>query len=415
MQSSPDVCIIGAGPYGLSLASYMNSARISFRIFGKPFWAWRTQMPLNMILKSSGFASNVADPRRELTLKRFCGERGIPYADDHEPIHLEDFCRYGMEFQRRLVPQLEDIEVNALSRCGKGFRLELKNGEEVFAQKVIVATGTSFFEYVPRELDRLGRDLVTHSSAHRDFERFRGKDLAVLGAGASGVNAAAFANRVGANVQLFVREPVRYDQPPSGEKPTWYKDLLRPRGDLGRGWPRALMSWAPWAFHRLPADLRLYINENKLGPAAGWPLRGMVEGRIPLHVGSHLQSVTEYNGRVRLSFRGAHGESREVIADHVIAGTGFRVNLARIPFLDRELTQEINTLKGSPRLNPQFESSIAGLYFTGLAGAASFGPLVRFVAGTRFTSATICNHLKERLSGRRSWSGLRTASAEVTN
>jgi len=49
-------------------------------------------------------------------------------------------------------------------------------------------------------------------------------------------------------------------------------------------------------------------------------------------------------------------------------------------------------VKGYPVLNRGFESSVRGLYFVGAAGAYSFGPLCRFVAGTPYTARTLARH-----------------------
>ena len=54
--------IIGAGPYGLSLAAHLAAAGADFRIFGKPLTSWRDHMPKGMMLKSDGFASNLSAP-----------------------------------------------------------------------------------------------------------------------------------------------------------------------------------------------------------------------------------------------------------------------------------------------------------------------------------------------------------------
>ncbi len=62
MSDVVDVAIIGAGPYGLSLAAHLQAAGVSYRHFGSPMWLWRQAMPQGMYLKSQGFASNLSDP-----------------------------------------------------------------------------------------------------------------------------------------------------------------------------------------------------------------------------------------------------------------------------------------------------------------------------------------------------------------
>jgi FAD-dependent urate hydroxylase len=52
---------------------------------------------------------------------------------------------------------------------------------------------------------------------------------------------------------------------------------------------------------------------------------------------------------------------------------------------------------GSPVLSSNFESSIPGLYFTGLAAAQQFGPYLRFVAGTEYAARKISNACRSRV------------------
>ncbi len=102
-------------------------------------------MPKGMMLKSDGFASNLYDPSNEFTLKQFCAERGITYDDTAIPVGLDTFCEYGVAFQERMVPELEDRYVVGVSRLSEGFSLELDNGEMVNARRVI--TGHRNFSF----------------------------------------------------------------------------------------------------------------------------------------------------------------------------------------------------------------------------------------------------------------------------
>ncbi|HYM22773.1 MAG TPA: hypothetical protein VEU08_06185, partial [Vicinamibacterales bacterium] len=86
------------------------------------------------------------------------------------------------------------------------------------------------------------------------------------------------------------------------------------------------------------------------------------------------------------------GTDRRV--QHVLLGTGYRVDLARYDFLPAELLSHVRQLDGSPELGAGFESSVPGLYFIGAAAARSFGPLLYFVAGTEFASQTLTGHLQ---------------------
>jgi cation diffusion facilitator CzcD-associated flavoprotein CzcO len=123
MTSSSKVAIIGAGPYGLSIAAHLHARGIEFRIFGTTMHSWRTRMPSGMFLKSEGFASSLHDLARCFTLKRFCAESGLPYEANGLPVPLETFTAYGLAFQRRLVPNVEDKAVVRLDQSPDGFLL----------------------------------------------------------------------------------------------------------------------------------------------------------------------------------------------------------------------------------------------------------------------------------------------------
>ena len=97
---------------------------------------------------------------------------------------------------------------------------------------------------------------------------------------------------------------------------------------------------------------------------------------------------------VRLSFNQAGVANRSIDVDHVIAATGYRVDLSRIPFIERSSTEaDMNNVEGTPVLNRHFESSVRGLFFIGAAAANSFGPLLRFAFGARFAAKRVASRL----------------------
>ncbi len=126
MPERSDVVIVGAGPYGLSLAAHLRAANVEFRIFGRPMEAWRSHMPEGMLLKSDGFASNIDAPGNAYPLARFCQERGLAYDDRRIAVDLKTFVDYGLAFTERYVPNLEDTYVASLARDAGGFVLRTR-------------------------------------------------------------------------------------------------------------------------------------------------------------------------------------------------------------------------------------------------------------------------------------------------
>jgi len=388
MSASTQVAIIGAGPYGLSLAAHLRGRGIVFRIFGTPLHSWRAQMPKGMFLKSEGFASNLYDPDGSFTLERFCADKGLGYADYNHPVPLETFCAYGLAFQQRFAPKLEDEAVVALERTGEAFRLGLDNGETLTAQKVVIAVGAGHFRFVPDALKALPAGYFSHSVDHHDLSRFAGRDVVVVGGGASAIDLVAALDEAGANAHLVARRTaLRWNTP--AHRPAWKR--WYPMSGLGGGWPNRFYENAPMLFRRLPDEMRTRIVRSWLGPAGAWPVRERVE-RTPQFLGHTLRSAQVRDGKVHLCVTGPGGE-QQLSADHVIAATGFRVDLRALAFLEAGLRAQVRTLEGAPALSPDFESSVPGLHFVGVAAANTFGPVMRFLLGARYASRRISRHV----------------------
>jgi thioredoxin reductase len=382
-----DTAIIGAGPYGLSIAAHLKARGVEYRIFGSPMHTWRTHMPKGMLLKSDGFASCLYDPDSSFTLGRYCQEQGIPYADLGLPVRLETFSSYGQEFQKRLVPELEDKLVVSMRRSLAGFDIHLEGGELVTARKIVAAVGISHFEYVPPVLSALPDELVTHSSRHTTFDRFKGRDVTVVGAGASALDVAALLHQAGASVQLVARKPVVTFHNPPGPIPRPLMERLRsPTTGLGPGWRSLFCTRAPLVFHAMPQWFRLEVVRRHLGPAAGWFVKDMVIGHVAFHLGFNVAEANVQNGRVQLRLASSDGAQQTLVTDHVIAGTGYQVDLRRLAFLNAKLLAEVRSVDNAPVLSRNFESSVPGLYFVGTTSANSFGPMARFAYGARFTA-----------------------------
>lgn len=396
MNSVPQtrVCIIGAGPYGLAIAAHLRHAGVDFRIFGSPMRRWLTQMPKDMFLKSEGCASELPDPEGRYGLPQFCREQGLPYAEYGAPLSREIFARYALCFQQKFVPQVEDVLVGAVSKTDQGFEVRLNSGETLRSSRVVVATGLDQMEKVPEQLRTLPSELWSHSAVHYDLSKFKGKEVIVIGGGQSGLETAAILREEGASVTVVVRAPsVAWNGNPSMTRRPLYKRLLRPRTQLGDGLGFWIYDNLPEFFHYLPRQLRISRVKTSLGPSGGWWLKDRVVGHMPILVSHQLHTAEARNGRVTLELTDQDGQSKVLIGDHVIAATGYRFNFQNLPFLDQKLKSRIRHEEQMPQLSSNFESSVPGLYFAGLASANSFGPVMRFIAGTGFAARRISAHI----------------------
>jgi thioredoxin reductase len=393
-QEIVDVAIIGAGPYGLSIAAHLRAHKISFRIFGTPMSSWRNHMAAGTLLKSFGFASSLYDPGSTFTLEHYCQEQGIPYSDSTDPVSLETFIAYGMEFQRRLVPELEQTDITSVKQSSNGFVLTTQTGEVLSARRVVVAVGITNFGNIPPIFAGLPEELLTHSSQHTEVSQFSGRSVAVIGAGASAADLAGLLHEAGAETHMITRraELHFHDPPFAGKRPLSHR-LLMPRSGLGNGWKPLLCSDFPLAYHALPTKFRVRALKRVNGPAGGWFAKSKVVGCVNLHLGTRLKEVSKNGSGVRLLFTQRDGTDKELKVDHVIAATGYKPRLERITFLDEDLRKQMKTEDEASAVDTNFESSVPGLYLVGLAAAISFGPMCRFAYGAKFTSDRITRHL----------------------
>jgi thioredoxin reductase len=394
-----DTVIIGAGPYGLSLAAHLAAAKMDFRIFGTPLTTWRDHMPKGMQLKSDGFASNLSSPDPESTLKAWSAKNSREYDDTLIPVELANFLDYSAWFQPRYVPMLENRQVVSLSTSPKGFSIWLENGEKVEAARVVMTVGISWFTNMPDELHGLPQELASHSYHTRDLKVFAGKKLLILGAGSSAVDMAVLAGEQGADVTLLTRANIiRYHEVPDPDAESWLRSIVHPSSGIGPGWRSFMCSHAPLLFRSMPERLRLRATKRHLGPAPGWFMRGKLKAKTLL---SHtIESAKEYRGGVLVT---AHGENGtiQVAADHVIAATGYRPDLRRLPFLEGELRERIAHVVHTPKLSPHFETSVPGLYVQGVLSANAFGPLMRFMVGAEYAAPRLCSHLAKAAGRKR--------------
>jgi cation diffusion facilitator CzcD-associated flavoprotein CzcO len=396
-----ETAIIGAGPYGLSIAAHLRNRGISFRIFGRPMDSWVAHMPKGMMLKSDGFASNIYDPNAKFTLKDFCAERGIEYADMGKPVGLATFGDYGLAFRDRMVPELEDKIVVSVERAADGsFLLRLDDGEEVKVRRVVLAIGITHFVHVPENLAQLPPQFLSHSYNHHDLAAFKGRSVVVLGAGSSAIDMAGLLRDADADVQLVARATSLkfHTAPQPGKRRSLWKRLRHPDSGLGPGMRSRFFSDAPALFHYLPEGFRLKVVRTTLGPSAGWFVKDKVMGRVPLLLGYNVERAEIQNGKVHLHLRASDGSTREVVTDHVVAATGYKVDTERLKFLNSDIRVKLKCVNGTPVLSSNFESSVPGLYFVGLAAANSFGPVMRFAFGAGFAARRLTQAMVKALA-----------------
>ena len=395
------VAIVGAGPYGLSIAAHLSAAGIETCVFGDSMQTWREGRPRGMVLKSEGFASSLSDPGDTFTLGHYCRERDLPYADVGWPVPVEVFAAYGEEFARRFVPHRDARPVIRVSKGRGGFLIETQGGGAMTAGSVVLATGIAAYAQVPDALSSLPESVLTHSSNHADYAAFAGQEVAVIGAGASALDAAAALRRSGALVTLVSRRAeVRFHG--GGRSRRKIDALLSPLTPLGPGWKKWLCCRLPSVFHALPEQVRLHIVKRYLGPAPASAVREVIEGHVPYRLRSRVAAAAVTpDGRVALTIERAGSGLGTMVVDHVLAATGYKVDVDRLGLLDPTLASAVATLDRSPALSRNFESSVPGLFFVGTPSAYSFGPMFRFACGAGYTARRLTTHFASEMRAAR--------------
>ncbi len=377
------VAVIGAGPYGLTVAAHLKARNVPTVVFGKAMEFWQG-MPNAMFLKSVWSAATLRDGFGGHTLSDFAEATGTTKQD---PIPLPYFLAYGKWYQEQLVPDIDPTFVKHLVRDGGRFRLEMADGRTVMASRVVLAVGIGPFSYLPQVFEGVPDEFVSHTSRFADLSRFKGKTVAVVGHGQSALEWAAMLHEVGAEVEVLARADViwidrklyRYTGPA--------KHIFYPSSDVGPPGLNWLISY-PQVFRLLPNETRFTVDQRAIRPAGATWLRTRVDGVISITENVEVNRATPSGDRLRLEL----SDGTDRLVDHVFCGTGYRPDVTQIDFVDDALQAQIQANDGLPVLSRSFESSVPGLHFVGALANFNFGPICRFVAGAKVSAPAIASH-----------------------
>jgi thioredoxin reductase len=384
---SCDIAIIGAGPYGLSAAAHLRTVRgLEVRVFGETMSFWRDNMPAGMLLRSNWTATRIADPHQALTLEAYQAATGDQFCT---PVPGDRFIQYGLWYQRHAVPDVERRKVVRVERGATGFRMVLDNGEVVKSRRVVVAVGIGAFAWRPAEFEGLPQALTSHTCEHSDFRKFRGSSLLVVGGGQSALESGALLHEGGAEVEIVARADRmhwlqgRLSRTLHNGLGGLTRRLLYAPTDVGPAGLSQLLA-RPDLVKRLPRSLQDKLRKRAVRPAgARWLVKRLQD--VPIHLGRSVVSVAPVGERVKVVL----DDGSERIVDHVLLGTGYRVDVSKYGFLAPELLQAIERSNGYPRLKEGLETSVPGLHILGAPAAWSFGPLLQFVSGTHYASRAL--------------------------
>jgi cation diffusion facilitator CzcD-associated flavoprotein CzcO len=270
-----------------------------------------------------------------------------------------------------------------------GFLVVAADGEVVHARRVVIATGLASHQFRPPAFAAAPAALVSHTSDHDSFDSFRGQRVAVIGRGQSACETAALLCEAGAQAEVICRGPIRW-LGAGKHTADWRREI---RGKLsallaapsGVGpFPLNWLVEVPNLVRLLPQEMRAAFNAASLrAGAAGW-LRPRF-GDVRVTAGVEVVDAIAKGEGMEVKFD--HGGS--AVFDRVVLATGYRFDIARLGMLAPDLRSAIACRGGSPVLSAGFESSKSGLHFVGAAAVSSLGPLMRFIAGTKFAARRV--------------------------
>lgn len=400
-----DIAVIGAGPHGLAAAASLREAGAEVRIIGEPMSFWHS-MPEGMWMRSRRSGSSILSSEGRLSMEGYAAATGIPV-----PRHptLAEFIEYGMWFQSMVAPDVDRRHVTHLERDGSRFVLTFDQGERLRANRVLVAAGIDQFTHRPALLKSLPEGTTSHVADHRKLDVFKGQNVLVIGGGQSALESATIMHEHGADVEVLARGQQVYWLHGDGLMDSLgpFAPLFYAPTDVGPIGISRLVA-TPNLFRRVPRPAFDVIAARAIRPAgASWLKPRMTE--IPITAGTSVVHA-EPNGdglRIELS----DGTKRK--ADHLLFATGYKIDIQRYSFLDNGLAKSVKCVEGYPVLRRGMESSVPKLHFLGAPAARSYGPVMRFVAGSWFTSGVITKTVMKQ-SRRTTFDFGRRASAPVS-
>jgi FAD-dependent urate hydroxylase len=383
-----EIAIIGAGPHGLAAAAHLRRAGRECRVFGDPMSFWR-EMPAGMVLRSNWTATSIAAPDGPLSLDRYCAATGAEFTT---PVPLEEFIGYGTWVQRQVAPDVDRRRVSQVERDAGGFLLSMEDGDRVRARRTVVAAGIAPFVNRPSLPREIPGSFSSHTSEHRDLSRFSGQDVLVVGGGQSALESAALMHESGARVQVVTRSDHinwlhggKYHRKLGRLAPLLYAPT-----DVG---PMGLSKVVakPNLFRRLPRSVQDPLAYRAIRPAGAAWLKPRLE-EVPLHLHRRVSTARLSGTRLVVEL----DDTTSHVVDHVMFGTGYRVDISRYDFLSPQLLAQVGRAHGYPLLGPGMESTVPGLHFLGAPGAYSKGPIMRFVSGSWFGAESLTTFLSSR-------------------
>ncbi len=366
--------VIGGGPYGVATAARAIEKGVQTVVVGRPFGFWTNNMPEGMYLRSG--PDWHLDASGVHTFEAFLEERRISAAEI-DPLPIAVFLDYARWFQQEKGVVVDGRQVTSVGldgdpgqgglASGHCFRVRLDDGAELVADAVVAAPGVGYFRSVPDWSAGLPDGLCAHTCDLVRFHEFAGARVLIVGGRQSAYEWAALIGEAGAE-QVDI---VHRHQVPRFERVSWrFADEYVDRIVASPGWWRSLPA------SEQEAIARKFWEVGRL--TLEWWLTPRLQGnRFRRRPGTSVVAAsTDRAGAVRIRL----SDGTELGVDRIVLATGYKADLARVPFLT-EVLPLVAVADGFPHLDDAFQTSLPGLFMPGFTGTRDFGPFFGFTKG----------------------------------
>ena len=380
-QTTTDLLIIGAGPFGLSMAAHARHLGIDHIIVGEPMRFWQAHMPNGMYLRSA--CDWHLDPEGDDTIEAFLRAQNLGPADV-EPLSRDRYLEYAQWFRvrRQIDPWRVLVErLDTADGDNWRFRATLADGRVIAARSVVLAVGFAPFKHVPEDLaSLLPSGCVDHTCDLVDFSAVRDQRCLIVGGRQSAFEWAALMSEAGA---AAIHVSHRHDSPRFTESdwswvnplvddiatnPGWYRRLTQAgKDELGRRlWAEGRLKLEPWLASRVrQPNISLWPNTQVVG------FRELAGGGFAI------------------TLEGRDGE-RVLEVDRIVLATGYKVDIGRVPLLARgNVLPQLQIDTAAPVLDDHLQTSVAGLFMTSMLATRDFGPFFAFTVAVRSSAKLI--------------------------
>lgn len=376
-EKQTNLLIIGAGPFGLSLAGYLNDRNEDYIILGRSMGYWRSNMPEGMFLRSG--IDWQFDALGVHSMEAFMKERNIEF-EEIDPLPLETYLKYAEWFKEQKGINISDGLVDSLEHRDDHYIAELNNGEQIKSENVVLAIGYKYFKHFPQDLTNIiPEQCFVHTGEFSDLSSMQGKRCLIVGGRQSAFEWSALLNEARArDVQVVYR----HDTPKFKESDWSWMDRAMEQTEANPGWYR-MLSGEEKEFNTAQFVLE---GQQKLAPWLKDRIRSDSLQLRPNRTISECKLLEDDRMKITLD------QGEEILSDQIILATGYQTDISRVPFLSKgNILAQLTIEEGCPKLDEQLQTEIPGLFATSTLATRDFGKFFAFTIAAPVSTKILGN------------------------